>query len=251
MLTLEHQTFVSDPKGGWVRLSAEDAVWISENCRFERVVELGAGSGHVASMLTDAGMCVVCFDTKLPGTYQENWRSNDSVHTGGIEEAMEELKRANVLLCCWPPQEADFFANALKAFRGEFVVYIGEDEGGLTGNSNMFSILGRDWVLVKRRELQNFRFMFGFINIFIRRPQRFCCWFRYHRYPFQISLELHAQRMLEHDMEFVTERGGPANLDDTHSNLIWQKIQLCQNLQIATEQVERFRHLMLLRWNNF
>lgn len=50
-----------------------------------------------------------------------------------------------VLLLCWPPYDKDFGYEAIKQFRGDTVIFIGEAHGGCTGSDEMFELLEAEW----------------------------------------------------------------------------------------------------------
>ncbi|HEY6960507.1 MAG TPA: hypothetical protein VI408_01320 [Gaiellaceae bacterium] len=87
-----------------------------------RVVEVGAGSGYWAWMLSQAGVDVVAFDASPPGW---TWHP---VAVGTELAVMSYPERA--LFLCWPPWNTAMAANALACHRGEVVVYVGEWNGG-------------------------------------------------------------------------------------------------------------------------
>ena len=57
-----------------------------------------------------------------------------------------ELHPDRVMLTVWPCYDQSYAAEALKAYRGDMVIYAGEDYGGCTANDEFFDILERDWV---------------------------------------------------------------------------------------------------------
>jgi hypothetical protein len=84
----------------------------------ERVVEIGAGSGYWAWLLSQAGAAVMAFDCSP--------RSNTwyPVYPGDERSAAEYYNAA--LFLCWPPAGTDMAFNALSNFRGDCVIYVGE-----------------------------------------------------------------------------------------------------------------------------
>lgn len=49
------------------------------------------------------------------------------------------------LFLCWPPYDKDFAYNVLKAYQGNTLIYVGEGEGGCTGDDNFFKLLEKEW----------------------------------------------------------------------------------------------------------
>ncbi|SEE16017.1 hypothetical protein SAMN05444161_5005 [Rhizobiales bacterium GAS191] len=86
------------------------------------VVEAGAGSGYWTWLMRQAGLSVAAFDLDPPPfTWTE-------VSCG--DERMVRDHSDKALLLCWPPWGSGMAANALDAFGGEQVIYIGEWMGG-------------------------------------------------------------------------------------------------------------------------
>lgn len=122
-------------------------------------------------------------------------------------------------------------------------MYIGEDAGGLTGNATLFRALSASWLIHQRKQLDsNFAFMWGFINILVRRR----CFERKVLFP-SIPLAVHAERMLSHDIECVLERGAQ-NLSDQVRAMLFRKVDLCENLDLCPEKRNQLRELLLVRW---
>ena len=95
------------------------------------VVEIGAGLGYWARMLTARGVDVHAYDIAPEGN---NWCEGEPWHpvaVGGPELAGEYPSRT--LLLCWPPMTS-MAAEAVNAYRGDTIVYIGEGPGGCTAD---------------------------------------------------------------------------------------------------------------------
>lgn len=86
------------------------------------LIEVGAGSGYWAWLLTQAGVDVVAFDAAPPAF---TWTK---VEVGDERQAAAADGRA--LLLCWPPWGAPMAAAALAAFQGDVMIYVGEWMGG-------------------------------------------------------------------------------------------------------------------------
>lgn len=114
------------------------------------IVEIGAGSGYWASLLARHGATVHAFDNAswgLPPRWYPVQRGG-AVAAGRVD--------ADALLLCWPPYDNRMAANALRAFQGPIVAYIGEGEGGCTADDAFHATLERSWSL--RREVSTPQF---------------------------------------------------------------------------------------------
>jgi hypothetical protein len=91
------------------------------------VVEVGAGSGYWAWLMRQAGIVVAAFDRDPP---QFTW---SEVECGDESVAFAHPEKA--LFLCWPPWASNMAVNALAAYGGEHVVYVGEWIGGAANGS--------------------------------------------------------------------------------------------------------------------
>jgi len=109
------------------------------------VVEIGAGSGYWASLVAQLGGDIVAFDQHDPESnpdypFEQGWFP---VQKGGPEKAAEHSDRA--LFLCWPPYNAPFAAECLKAYTGNTLIFVGEGWGGCTADDEFFNILGEGY----------------------------------------------------------------------------------------------------------
>ena len=104
---------------------------------FPRIVEIGAGRGHWARALGDAGVAVEAFDdgSALPGRGAQVF----PVAMGDGLAAVRGSPDAALLLVFPPP--TPMALNALDAFAGRVVLYAGEPRGGANGTDAFFDAL--------------------------------------------------------------------------------------------------------------
>lgn len=129
----------------WSIPSPGDMVWLAKLLDGRGVVEIGAGSGYWAWQMTQAGIDVIAFDPYLPGPDNQYVRHKlyHPVLPGDDRKAAYYPERA--LLLCWPSYCADFATEALKAYPGDLLVYIGEGEGGCCADDGFFKLLDAEW----------------------------------------------------------------------------------------------------------
>ncbi|MBB5912046.1 hypothetical protein BJY24_000913 [Nocardia transvalensis] len=136
----------------------ETIAWLAAFSYGRRVVELGAGRGYWAAQLADAGVRVEAYDSEPPDStenasfpcvagQQAVWHSVRGVGEYSAREAAE----SDVLLLIWPPGWGNPMASeALATFEaggGNRLVYIGEPQGGKTGDDAFFDALAASWHL--------------------------------------------------------------------------------------------------------
>jgi len=108
------------------------------------IVEVGAGSGYWAEVLARAGADVAAYDD---GSWHLPWTAKWYEVQAGGPEAITWGKRP-VLLLCWPDYGSDFAARCEQEHRktgGTWLAYIGEGEGGCTGDDAFHDALNAHW----------------------------------------------------------------------------------------------------------
>jgi hypothetical protein len=130
----------------------------------EKAVEIGSGTGYWASLLSQMGVDVVAYDLHPPQhTGQNHWHSPRNGHYGELlgitREIFYDVREGNHLLAaqhpdrtlflCWPPYDEEMAYHCLQAYQGQRLVYIGEGDGGCTGDDAFFALLGEAWHLVE------------------------------------------------------------------------------------------------------
>jgi hypothetical protein len=89
------------------------------------VIEIGAGSGYWAWMMSQAGIEVAAFDINPP---RFTWSPVDK----GDEYVLHRHPRSTLFMC-WPPWGSPMAANALERYSGKCFIYVGE---WLRGNAD-------------------------------------------------------------------------------------------------------------------
>jgi len=100
-----------------------------------RLLEVGAGTGLWARLLSEAGVAVTAVDNA-------SFRGRVAFAVGSWYEVerLEALLAVSryadhaALMLCWPDYDTPMAADALAAFQGDRLVYIGEGESGCTGD---------------------------------------------------------------------------------------------------------------------
>lgn len=114
---------------------------------YKRIVEVGAGSGYWAHLVSKTGADVVAFDDRK----YENLRPPDKIWFD-VQEGDEKISSEfpdRALFLCWPPLNSKMAYRSLRAYKGDTVIYVGEGKDGCTADKNFFNLLGRLFVEVK------------------------------------------------------------------------------------------------------
>lgn len=98
-------------------------------------------------MLHEAGADIIATDDyswKKKKKIQ-NKKKYTKVEKINVRKSLDKYKDAGILLLVWPPYDKPMANNALKKFKGNKLVYIGEDDGGATANDNFENRLDKYW----------------------------------------------------------------------------------------------------------
>lgn len=109
--------------------------------RHSPIIEIGAGTGYWGRQAQNLGADVLCFDKYPPIT---TWHP---VYRGSVRPARAHSDRS--LFLCWPPYGHRLAFEALRAYRGKTVIYVGEQDG-CTGDRQFHQALERDWTEIER-----------------------------------------------------------------------------------------------------
>lgn len=137
--------------------SPETMRWAAEVCGRRRLVEVGAGRGYLAHQLDRAGIDIAAYDLYEPGDGNP-WFSDSGAQrkTWHDVRPMDDLRQLigphDVLFLCWPPAWGDPMASTVLAayeqIGGDRLIYLGEHQGGKSGDDAFFHVLAQRWELV-------------------------------------------------------------------------------------------------------
>lgn len=116
------------------------------------IIEIGAGTGYWAALLTARGADVLCFDEHPPakGRTANVYRHEVTYHKvrkGGPAEAGNYPRRA--LFLCWPPYDSPMARMCLENYIGNTLIFVGEGRGGCTADDAFFDELDSRWVMTE------------------------------------------------------------------------------------------------------
>jgi len=117
------------------------------------IVEVGAGTGYWAWCIGQLGGVVVATDADPPESTYRHVAAYDArrrVHA----MVAEELDAA--LLLVWPPYDDPMAADALEAYPGETVIYVGEGRAGCTADDRFHRLLYQDWQLIETVDIPTY-----------------------------------------------------------------------------------------------
>ena len=106
--------------------------------RYSPILEVGAGTGYWAFETAAAGADIIATDPRPASMWpgQETWTN---IYTLTGQEAVLKYPDRNLLMC-WP-ETFRWPTETLRAFRGQYLLYVGEEREGCTGTNEMFDAL--------------------------------------------------------------------------------------------------------------
>ena len=127
--------------------------------RHAPLLECGAGTGYWAALLRARGVDVLASDLATPGSnkYHGKRRPWTEVQSARAADAVRASSASGrTLFLCWPPfdDEGASYA-ALRAYRGDVLVYAGGEAGGPTGTVRFHRELELNWHPVEQLALPN------------------------------------------------------------------------------------------------
>ena len=128
----------------WSIPSPGDIAWIAATVGGRGVVELGAGGGYWAWLMRAAGIDTLAYDP-FPASTANGYakRAYTEVEIG--DDSVAGLYPERALFLCWPNNNDPWAARAVGAYRGDMLIYGGQDAGGSTADDRFFEILADGW----------------------------------------------------------------------------------------------------------
>lgn len=133
------------------------------------IVEMGAGGGYWAMLLRGLGVNILAYD-KNPGNSAQSTKLWTEVQVGEPEILSSPDLSNRTLLLCWPPYDDPMAFDSLTAYKGNKLIYIGEQEGGCTATSEFFEELSLNWTLIDHLSIPHWDGVWDHLMIWERKP---------------------------------------------------------------------------------
>ena len=134
------------------------------------ILELGAGLGYWARLLRSRGVDVLAYDRVPSGKqnpFHQEGKHWTEVLEGGPGMAARYPKRT--LFLCWPPYNTKFARDCLAVYKGNTLIYVGESNGGCTGDRKFFRLLSDEWKEVKILDLPQWSSIHDYFGVYVRK----------------------------------------------------------------------------------
>jgi hypothetical protein len=143
------------------------------------IVEMGAGTGYWAYLITQAGGDIIAFDKQphynLQATPFSRRMEANNQWTEVLQGECTRLKSTLVrypdrtLFLCWAPYNDNFAYRCLKTYKGNKLVVVGEGWGGCTANDKFFSLLDKEWEVDKEIEIPQYSGIHDYLVGYVRK----------------------------------------------------------------------------------
>lgn len=125
---------------GWAVPNREAITAIAAFVSGRKLLEVCAGQGLWARLLTAAGLEVIATDGEPPPVLE-----HFAVEAMEVEAAVLAHPECGALLICWPPFQNEAAFRALRAFNGDRVAYVGDAR--FTAERRFHQLLADEWAL--------------------------------------------------------------------------------------------------------
>ncbi len=133
------------------------------------LIEIGAGTGYWAKLIQESGGDIIAFDVpKKKNLYFSAPGSFFKVKIGGPKKILEHPNRS--LFLSWPPYDYPLAEDCLKIYKGRVFIYIGESDGGCTGNDKFFVLLKEGWITLEEIPIPQWPGIHDRMVVYERKP---------------------------------------------------------------------------------
>lgn len=121
--------------------------------RGKQVLEVMAGCGYLAHLLSQAGVNIVATDEcpdqawKRPSHKKQVLHNFSFVEPLGALEALKKYDGSDTVIMSWPPyDQPDAYKVATNLKKGQTLIYVGEGAGGCTGDDQFHECLREKFI---------------------------------------------------------------------------------------------------------
>lgn len=135
------------------------------------LIEVGAGTGYWASLVRKKGGQIIAADVLPAPSKGNHWHALAGSSWTEVLSGDETIVRQypnRTLFLSFPPEINRCAYNALKLYKGNVLIYVGEDAGGCTGTKEFHDALAREWHLVKQVEIPQWPGVYDMLYVYAR-----------------------------------------------------------------------------------
>lgn len=143
---------------------------IREIVKHSPLIEIGAGTGYWAKLISEAGGNIIAFDKKPPSSNKNEYRHTKmyfNVQRGRWSKIKKHPDRT--LFLCWPPYKTRMASDCLKTYKGNSFIFIGESWGGCNGDDEFWDIVNSNWEMLNSVDIPKWSGMHDYLMVFKRK----------------------------------------------------------------------------------
>lgn len=138
--------------------------------KYGPVVEAGAGTGYWASLISQVGGDIICYDKDPPGESENQYKHTKQhfkINHGGPEEISKHNDRS--LFLCWPPYSNNMGLDHIKAYNGKTLILVSEGCGGCCGTDEMFDYIDKYYNHAEEVYIPQWFGIYDELNVYIKK----------------------------------------------------------------------------------
>lgn len=140
------------------------------------ICDLGCGTGYWAELLEKAGARkVLAVDSSPPRDEKNHYHRIERgvdirhyVHIVRGDANTFNVPASHTLMLCWPTYSTAMASNALKRYRGDHVIYIGEGFGGCTADDAFHNALEKRWNMTAHYDIPQWPGIHDSVHVYER-----------------------------------------------------------------------------------
>ena len=153
--------------------------------KYSPVVEVGAGTGYWASLLSKNGCDITTYDIAPVSSGIENqWHTSEPKFEIYEDKVIEKPTNEyfSVIMCdedftpdkdktlmlCWPPYDTPMAVDYLRRYKGNHVIYIGEFDG-CNANDDFFGELSTCWQAIDTHDVPQWYGIHDVLEVYERK----------------------------------------------------------------------------------
>ncbi len=127
---------------------------ITTIAKYGPIVEIGSGSGYWASLIHDAGVDIIAFDNGSYNSVTEKAYEKMWFNVSKGDQTMASKYPQRTLFLCWPVKTPSVASQAVKSYRGKYVIYVGENSpNGATADKDFFSYMSEEFEVIEQLKI--------------------------------------------------------------------------------------------------
>lgn len=135
------------------------------------LVEIGAGTGYWAALLRHRNADIIAYDFAPSETGRNGYTLKKDAWTEVLPatETTAAYHPDRALFLCWPPLNDEMAYRALRSYKGDSLIYIGEEFPGCTADEQFHQLVQRQWVLKEKIDLKRWHLIKDSAFFYVRK----------------------------------------------------------------------------------